>query len=76
MTYRIPFNRPCFAGDEHRYIQEAMASGKISGDGIFTRRAQTLLEERLGLSRALLTTSRTHALEMTALLLDLEPSDE
>lgn len=76
MTYRIPFNRPCFAGDEHRYIQEAMASGKISGDGIFTKRAQALLEERLGLSKALLTTSCTHALEMTALLLDLEPGDE
>ncbi|GAB6038124.1 dTDP-4-amino-4,6-dideoxygalactose transaminase [Fundidesulfovibrio butyratiphilus] len=76
MTYRIPFNRPCFAGNEHRYIQEAMASGKISGDGIFTKRAQALLEDRLGLSKALLTTSCTHALEMTALLLDLKPGDE
>jgi len=76
MHYRIPFNRPCFAGNEQRYIQEAIASGKISGDGQFTQRCHAFLEEALGAPRVLLTTSCTHALEMAGLLLNLEPGDE
>ena len=76
MHYRIPFNRPCFAGNEQRYIQEAIASGKISGDGQFTQRCHEFLEKALGVPRVLLTTSCTHALEMAGLLLNLEPGDE
>jgi dTDP-4-amino-4,6-dideoxygalactose transaminase len=73
---RIPFNRPAVVGDEHRYMREAIAAGKISGDGEFSRRCHALLEAELGAVRALLTTSCTHALEMSALLLDLVPGDE
>jgi dTDP-4-amino-4,6-dideoxygalactose transaminase len=72
----IPFNRPAVVGEEFRYMREAVAAGKISGDGRFSRRCQALLEEELGAARVLLTTSCTHALEMSALLLDLVPGDE
>jgi dTDP-4-amino-4,6-dideoxygalactose transaminase len=72
----IPFNRPAVVGDEFRYMREAMAAGRISGDGQFSRRCHALLEEELGAARVLLTTSCTHALEMSALLLDLAPGDE
>jgi dTDP-4-amino-4,6-dideoxygalactose transaminase len=75
-AYRIPFNKPSFAGDEQRYIAEAIERGHISGDGWFTKRCQELLEETVGTPKAFLTTSCTHALEMCALLLDLEPGDE
>jgi dTDP-4-amino-4,6-dideoxygalactose transaminase len=74
--YRIPFNRPSLAGNELRYIQESVASGRISGDGVFTEKCRRLLEELLGASRVLLTTSCTTALEMAALLLELAPGDE
>jgi dTDP-4-amino-4,6-dideoxygalactose transaminase len=73
---RIPFNRVSLAGDEFRYMIEALARGHISGDGGFTRRCATLLEEALAVPRVLLTTSCTDALEMAALLLDLQPGDE
>jgi dTDP-4-amino-4,6-dideoxygalactose transaminase len=76
MSYRIPFNLPCLAGNEYRYIAEAIANGHASGDGPFTRRCHELLEEELGVPRVLLTTSCTHALEMAALLLDCGPEDE
>jgi dTDP-4-amino-4,6-dideoxygalactose transaminase len=75
-TYRIPFNRPGLAGNELRYIQESVDSGRISGDGVFTEKCRRLLEEMLGAKRVLLTTSCTTALEMAALLLDLAPGDE
>lgn len=73
---RIPFNRTCFAGKELEYIAEAVRGGKLSGDGVFTERCSRLLEATLGVKRAFLTTSCTHALEMAALLLKLEPGDE
>lgn len=76
INYRIPFNRPCFAGKEHAYISAAIAAGQISGDGEFTRKCQAWLETRLGVKKAFLTTSCTHALEMAALLLNLGPKDE
>jgi dTDP-4-amino-4,6-dideoxygalactose transaminase len=76
MSYRIPFNRPCLAGNEYKYIAEAIANGHASGDGPFTRKCHDLLEKELGVSRVLLTTSCTHALEMAALLLDCGPEDE
>lgn len=76
MSYRIPFNRPCFQGNEQAYILEALASGKISGDGIFSKKCHALLERELQADKVLLTTSCTHALEMAALLLDIGPGDE
>ena len=75
-SYRIPFNRPGLAGNELRYIQESVDSGRISGDGVFTEKCRRLLEELLGARRVLLTTSCTTALELAALLLDLGPGDE
>src|ERR1043166_9610248 len=73
---QIPFNRPSFAGEERRYMVEAMTNGHVSGDGTFSRRCHTLLEQKFGAQKALLTTSCTHALEMAALLLDLQAGDE
>lgn len=73
---RIPFNRPCFQGNETRYIAEAIAKGQISGNGEFTKRCQSFLEERLGVPKVLLTTSCTDALEMSAMLLGIQPGDE
>jgi dTDP-4-amino-4,6-dideoxygalactose transaminase len=75
-AFDIPFNRPSLVGDELRYMQEAIAAGKVSGDGAFSRRCHALLEQELGAAKVLLTTSCTHALEMSALLLDLAPGDE
>src|SRR5205814_2028654 len=72
----IPFNRPFFSGREFEFIQQAVANSQISGDGIFTRKCHALLENALGVSKVLLTTSCTHALEMAALLLDIRPGDE
>ncbi len=74
--FTIPFNRPTAPGNELRYIAEAIASGKLSGDGGFSRRCHALLEAELSAAKVLLTTSCTHALEISALLLDLQPGDE
>lgn len=74
--YRIPFNRPSFEGNEQAYFLQSVASAQLSGDGPFTRKCHALLEEQLGVPKALLTTSCTHALEMAALLLDIQPGDE
>jgi dTDP-4-amino-4,6-dideoxygalactose transaminase len=73
---RIPFNRPFATGDELNYIRAAIAAPKFSGDGSFTAQCHLLLEESLGIQKALLTTSCTHALEMAALLLDLGSGDK
>jgi len=73
---RIPFNRPFVTGDELDYIRAAIAAPKFSGDGSFTAQCHILLEQSLGIQKALLTTSCTHALEMAAMLLDLGPGDE
>src|SRR5713101_4729766 len=75
-SLHIPFNRPFFSGREFEFIQQAIANSQISGDGIFTRKCHALLENALGVSKVLLTTSCTHALEMAALLLDIRPGDE
>ncbi len=72
----VPFNRPTLAGREWQYIADTLTSGYISGEGAYTKRCQTLLEEALTVPRALLTTSCTHALEMAALLLNLGVGDE
>jgi dTDP-4-amino-4,6-dideoxygalactose transaminase len=74
--FKIPFNRPAVVGREFEYVAQAMANGHISGDGEFTRRCHALLEAELGVEKALLTTSCTHALEMAAILLDIQPGDE
>ncbi len=76
MPHRIPFNRASLAGNELVYVAQAIANGHISGDGLFTKRCHTLLESELGVRKALLTTSCTHALEMAALLLQIKPGDE
>ena len=74
--YRIPFNRPGLAGNELGYIRDSVASGRISGDGVFTEKCRRLLEQLLGARQVLLTTSCTTALELAALLLDLRSGDE
>ena len=76
MDVSIPFNKPYFSGNETRYIEQAVRSGKISGDGMFTRRVHDFFEQQLGFAKVLLTTSCTDALEMAALLLDIRPGDE
>jgi dTDP-4-amino-4,6-dideoxygalactose transaminase len=72
----IPFNRPTTVGKESEYMQQALQNGHISGDGEFTKKAHALMEETIGVPKVLLTTSCTHALEMSALLLDLKEGDE
>ncbi|MCU1336551.1 MAG: TDP-4-keto-6-deoxy-D-glucose transaminase [Bryobacterales bacterium] len=72
----ITFNRPFTAGNEYNYMRQAIDNLQISGDGPFTNRCHQLLEDVVGCSRALLTTSCTDALEMAALLLDIQPGDE
>ncbi|OFW09496.1 MAG: dTDP-4-amino-4,6-dideoxygalactose transaminase [Acidobacteria bacterium RIFCSPLOWO2_02_FULL_67_36] len=72
----IPFNRPALAGRELEYIQQVVGTMHLAGDGVFTGRCHALLEQSLGAPKVLLTTSCTHALEMTALLLDIQPGDE
>ena len=74
--YTIPFNRASFEGNEIAYMMQAIASGHAAGDGSFTRKCHAFLEQELGVRKALLTTSCTHALEMAALLLDIRPGDE
>jgi dTDP-4-amino-4,6-dideoxygalactose transaminase len=72
----IPFNKPFLTGNETKYIKEAVHSGKISGDGIFTKMCHGFFETRYGFKKALLTTSCTDALEMAAILIDTKPGDE
>lgn len=72
----IPFNRPPFTGNEEKYVLESMKSSKISGDGEFTKRCTQWFEKKLQCKKALLTTSCTHALEIAAILLDIQEGDE
>lgn len=72
----IDFNIPYFTGKETEYIRQAVESGKISGDGIFTRKCHDFFEKRYGYKKVLLTTSCTDALEMCAILLEIKPGDE
>ena len=76
IVIRIPFNRPFVTGAELNYIAAAMATPKFAGDGKFTAQCHRLLETSLGVQKAFLTTSCTHALEMAALLLKVGPGDE
>ncbi|MFD1803858.1 dTDP-4-amino-4,6-dideoxygalactose transaminase [Mixta tenebrionis] len=72
----IPFNAPPVVGTELEYMQSAMESGKLCGDGGFTRRCQQWMEQRFGSKKVLLTPSCTASLEMAALLIDIQPGDE
>ena len=72
----IPFNKPYLSGKELVYIQESVQSGKISGDGVFTKKCNDFFENRYGFKKVLLTTSCTHALEMAAILINIQPGDE
>jgi len=73
---KIPFNKPHMTGKELFYIAEAHFNGMLAGDGPFTKRCHAWLEERTGAKKAMLTHSCTAALEMAALLLDIQPGDE
>lgn len=72
----IPFNKPFIVGNELKYIEEAVKSGKISGDGIFTKKCNQYFEQKFGFQKVLLTTSCTDALEMAAILCDIKEGDE
>ena len=72
----IRFNRPPFVGSEPEYIRQAIDSGKLCGDGMFTKKCSAWMEEHFHAGHVLLTTSCTHALEMAAYLADIEPGDE
>lgn len=72
----IPFNKPYFTGKETKYIEDAVRSGKISGNGIYTRKCQTYFEQTYGFQKTLLTTSCTDALEMAAILINIKEGDE
>ena len=76
MTMNIPFNKPHLTGKEAHYMYQAVAEGKLSGNGAFTKRCQQFFEERYGFKKCLLTTSCTDALEMAAILCDIQPGDE
>ena len=72
----IYFNNPPFVGNELEYVRQAIDNQKICGDGPFTKKCSQWIETKTGTSKALLTTSCTHATEMAALLLDIKPGDE
>lgn len=72
----IPFNKPFLTGKELEYIRQAVESGKISGDGVFTKKCHAFFEQKYNFKKCLLTTSCTDALEMAALLIDIQPGDE
>jgi len=72
----IPFNKPPLTGNEQKYVLESINSKHISGDGKFTKKCQQWFEKKLSCPKALLTTSCTHALEMSAILLDIQEGDE
>lgn len=76
MKIKTPFNRPHLTGKELEYIQKAVESGKISGDGLYTQKCHAFFESTYGFQKCLLTTSCTDALELAALLLDIKDGDE
>ena len=72
----IPFNKPYLTGKEMQYIEDAVKSGKISGNGLFTKKCQEFFEKKFGFKKTLLTTSCTDGLEMAAILADIKEGDE
>lgn len=73
---KVPFNKPYLTGKESHYMYQAVAEGKLSGNGAFTKKCQQFFEQRYGFKKCLLTTSCTDALEMAAILCDIQPGDE
>jgi dTDP-4-amino-4,6-dideoxygalactose transaminase len=76
MTFKIPFNKPCYTGNEDKYVLDSMRSLHISGNGPYTKKCEEWFENRLKCKRSLITPSCTHALEMAAILIDIKPGDE
>ncbi len=76
MAFKIPFNKPYLTGKEAHYMYQAVYTGKLSGNGVFTQKCQKFFEEKYGFKKTLLTTSCTDALEMCAILCDVGPGDE
>jgi len=76
MKNNIPFNKPFLSGNELSYIQKAVQSGKISGDGLFTKKCHAFFEKNYAIKKVLMTTSCTDALELAALLCNIQPGDE
>lgn len=72
----LPFNKPAQVGNELTYIQNCFVQGHISGNGVYTKQCEHFFEERFGFKKALMTTSCTDALEMAAILIDVQPGDE
>jgi dTDP-4-amino-4,6-dideoxygalactose transaminase len=72
----VDFNKPCIVGKEYDYMADSIRLSHISGDGLYSKKCHTFLENVLGVSKVLTTPSCSHALEMTALLLDIQPGDE
>lgn len=72
----IHFNVPPVVGNELQYMEEAIKNRKICGDGMFTKKCSAWMEEKTGTAKALLTTSCTHAIEMSAILSNIQPGDE
>lgn len=73
---KIPFNQVVPTGNEAAYMQDVITNGHLAGDGKYTRQCNQLLETLLGAPKAMITTNCTHALEMSGILLDLQPGDE
>jgi len=76
MTYDIPFNKPFIVGKELYYISQSVLSGRSAGDGVFTKKCHELMEKKFRALKVLLTHSCTAALEMAAILCDIQPGDE
>ena len=72
----IPFNKPFLTGKEVHYMYQAVYTGKLSGNGVFTKKCQHFFEDKYGFKKCILTTSCTDALEMAAILCDVKPGDE
>ena len=72
----IPFNRPYFTGNEIDTVIKAAMAGQVSGNGLYTQKCQQFLQKKFSIKKALLTTSGSDALEMAALLAEIEPGDE
>ncbi len=72
----IPFNKPYLTGKEVHYMYQAVFTGKLSGNGVFTKKCQKFFEDRYGFKKCIMTTSCTDALEMAAILCDVKPGDE
>lgn len=73
---KIIFNKPYLTGKEAHYMYQAVYTGKLSGNGVFTKKCQQFFEEKYGFKKAIMTTSGTDALEMAAILCDVKPGDE